>query len=291
MYRSTGKSYYDNIAQDAVAMIVNDMITTGALPLSVAMHLAVGDSNWFNDEKRFCDLIQGWKNACNLARCAWGCGETPTLKDVVMPETIILSGSALGLVKPKERLITADDIQHGDVIILIESSGIHANGLTMAREIASELPDGYLTLLEDGRTYGETLLDPSHIYVAFIEDCLKYGADIHYAVNITGHGWRKLMRAKQPFTYIIERLPNQLLIFDFLQNNGQIDDMEAYGNFNMGAGFAIYMSEVNADLVLRLAASRKLGAIRAGHIEQSSEKKVVIKPKGLEYSGKTLNIR
>ncbi len=215
MYRLTGKSYYDQIAQDTVAAIVNDMITLGAIPVSLAMHLAVGISDWFNDKERCNDLILGWQKACTIARCRWGGGETPTLKGVVVPDTVLLSGSAWGVVKPKERLITAN-IQRGDAIILIESSGIHANGLTLARKIAEKLPDGYLTNLDDGRTYGETLLDPTLIYVPLIEDCLNRGISIHYAVNITGHGWRKLMRATQSFTYIIEHLPKQLPIFDFL---------------------------------------------------------------------------
>ena len=291
MYRLTGKSYYDHIAQDTVAMIVNDMITLGALPLSVAMHLAVGDSSWFEDEKRCNDLVEGWKNACNLARCAWGGGETPTLKGVLMPEAVMLSGSAMGLVKPKDRLITADNIQHGDAILFVESSGINANGLTMARNIADKLPDGYLTRLDDGRTYGETLLDATHICVGLVEDCLNRGVIIHYAVNITGHGWRKLMRATQPFAYIIEQLPRQLPIFGFLQEHGPVDDTEAYGNFNMGAGFALYVTESYVDTVLEIAALNNLGAIRVGHIEQSEEKKVVIRPKNLEYAGRTLGVR
>ncbi len=290
MYQLTGKTYYDHVAQDTVAMIVNDMITLGALPLSVAMHLAVGDSNWFNDEARCRDLVDGWKNACNLARCAWGGGETPTLKGVVVPEVVVLSGSAMGLVKPKEHLIIADNIRHGDVIVLIESSGIHANGLTMARKIADKLPDGYLTTLADGRSYGETLLDATHIYVGLVEDCLNRGVNIHYAVNITGHGWRKLMRATQPFSYIVERLPKQLPVFAFLQEHGPVDDTEAYGNFNMGAGFALYVSEADADVVVEVASSSGLDAIRAGYIE-SGDKKVVIRPKGLEYSGSTLSVR
>jgi phosphoribosylformylglycinamidine cyclo-ligase len=272
-------------------MIVNDIITLGALPLSVAMHLAVGDSQWFDDEKRCRDLVNGWKNACHLARCAWGGGETSTLKGVVVPEAAVLSGSAIGLVKPKERLITADNIQHGDVIVLIESSGIHANGLTMARKIADKLPNGYLTVLDDGRTYGETLLDPTHIYVGLVEDCFTHGVAIHYAVNITGHGWRKLMRATRSFAYIVERLPKQLPIFDFLQKHGPVEDTEAYGNFNMGAGFALYVSATDTAAVLKVAASHKLGAFRAGYIERSDEKKVVIRPKGLEYSGATLGVR
>jgi len=291
MYRITGKSYYDHIAQDTVAMIVNDMITLGALPLSVAMHLAVGDSNWFDDEKRCRDLVEGWKNACDLARCVWGGGETPTLRGVIVPEAIVLSGSAMGIVKPKDRLITANNIQHGDAIVLIESSGIHANGLTMARKIADKLPDGYMTRLDDGRTYGETLLDPTHIYVALVEDCLNRGVSIHYTVNVTGHGWRKLMRATQSFAYIVERLPKQLPVFGFLQKHGPVDDMEAYGNFNMGAGFALYVSEAEAEAVLEVATLHKLGALRAGYIERSDDKKVIIKPKGLEYSGTTLGVR
>jgi phosphoribosylformylglycinamidine cyclo-ligase len=110
MHRLIGKTYYDQIAQDTVAMIVNDMITLGALPLSVAMHLAVGDSNWFKNEKRCQDLVEGWKKACMQARCVWGGGETPTLKEVVMLNTVVLAGSAMGIIKQKERIILADKI-------------------------------------------------------------------------------------------------------------------------------------------------------------------------------------
>lgn len=290
MYRLTGKSFYDQIAQDTVAMIVNDMITLGALPVSVAMHLAAGTSEWFNDRKRCCDLVEGWKRACTLARCTWGGGETPTLKGIVVPETVVLSGSAVGIIKPKERLIKGN-VRHGDAIILVESSGIHANGLTMAREIAENLPDGYLTKLTSKRTFGETLLDPTHIYVSLIEDCLKQGAEIHYAVNMTGHGWRKLMRLTEPLSYIIERLPRQLPIFDFLQKYGPIDDREAYANLNMGAGFALYVPKTDIKKVIKVAKSLGFKAFHAGRIEQSDVKKVIIEPKGLEYLGSTLAVR
>jgi len=287
MYKLTGKSYYDHIAQCTVAMIVNDMITLGALPLSVAMHLAVGVSSWFDDQVRCQDLVNGWKHACNLARCVWGGGETPTLKGVVVPEVVVLSGSAMGLVKPKERLIKAEDIQHGDAIIIIPSSGIHANGLTLAREIATKLPEGYMTKLSDGRTYGESLLDPTCIYVPVVEDCLNNGVRIHYTVNVTGHGWRKLMRATQTFAYVVEKLPKQLPIFDFIQKHGPVDDKEAYGNLNMGAGFVLYVPEADIERVLEV----EKGAVVAGHVEKIDTKKVIIKPKGLEYLGSTLGVR
>lgn len=285
MYQLTGKSYYDQIAQDTVAMIVNDMVTLGALPLSVAMHLAVGISSWFDDQTRSTDLINGWKRACDLARCTWGGGETPTLKGCVVPGTVVLSGSAMGIVKPKERLIIGN-IQHGDTIVIVASSGIHANGLTLAREIADKLPEGYLTKLNNGRTYGETLLDPTHIYVGLVEDCLDRGVDIHYAVNVTGHGWRKLMRATESFTYVIERLPKQPAIFDFLQKHGPVDDREAYGNLNMGAGFVLYVPEEDVAKVLDVA---QLADV-CGHIERG-DKKVVIKPMGLVFEGTTLAVR
>lgn len=312
MYILTGKTYYDNIGQCTVATIVNDKITLGALPLSVAMHLAVGTSDWFNDERRYQDLVEGWKKACQLARCVWGCGETPTLKGVVIPGTVVLSGSAIGIIKPKERLIRAN-IQPGDAIVLIASSGIHANGLTMARKIAERrdgfwkklahfffpklfplraLPNGYLTKLSDGRTYGEALLDPTIIYVPLIEDCLNAGVEIHYTVNITGHGWRKLMRATKPFNYVIERIPEPQPVFQFMQEHGPVDDKEAYANLNMGAGFALYVPEKEVERVIQIAKQNDMDAFKAGYIEQSEkDKKVIIKPKQLEYSGSTLGVR
>ncbi len=294
MYALTGKSYYDHIAQDTVAMIVNDMATLGAMPLSVAMHLAVGDSGWFEDTKRSHDLVNGWKVACNLSGCAWGGGETPTLKGIINPETVVLSGSAMGIIKPKERLIQGN-IEHDDAIIVIESSGIHANGLTLARQIAEKLPEGYLTKLPNGRSYGETLLDPTPIYAVMIKGLLDSGIDIHYTINVTGHGWRKFMRAEKPFTYVIESLPRQLPIFRFIQKHGPVDDYEAYQNFNMGAGFALYVPQHEVPAVRSLFDQdprfRDFSAYPVGHIEETEDKKVVIQPRNLVYTADTLALR
>ncbi len=291
MHRLTGESYYDRIAQCTVAMIVNDMITLGALPLSVAMHLAVGVSSWFRDEKRCGDLIEGWKKACELARCTWGGGETPTLKGMVHPDAAVLSGSAVGAVKPKSRLMNAVNIRHGDAIVIIRSSGIHANGLTLAREIAEKLPQGYLTKLSDGRLYGEALLAPTMIYVPLVEGCFNEGIDIHYAVNITGHGWRKLMRATQPFAYIIDHIPVPHPVFSFIQEHGPVDDKEAYANLNMGAGFALYVRESDVKRVLTIAHSLGMSALRGGTIESGKVKSVIINPLSLEYLDSTLGVR
>ena len=291
MYRLVpARSFYDNIAQDTVAMIVNDMVTLGALPLAVAMHLGVGSSDWFKDDRRSEDLVDGWRKACQLARCAWGGGETPTLSGIVEAGTVVLAGSAIGIIKPKGRLIRAN-IQHGDAIVLFESSGVHANGLTLARAIAERAPNGYLTPLGDGRPYGEALLDPTHIYVGVIEECLNRGVDVRYAVNITGHGWRKLMRARDAFAYVVEQIPTPQPVFEFMQSIGGVDDGEAYGNLNMGAGFAVYVPEQDVATVLDIAKAFPFAAFRAGHIEKSPTKRVVIAPKNLEFSGDTLAVR
>ncbi len=308
----TGKSYYDQVAQCTMAMIINDIITLGAMPVSVMMHLAVGESSWFGNQQRSIDLINGWKKACMLSGCVWGGGETPTLKDIIIPGKSVISGSATGIIEPKSRLITENKIQHGDVIILLGSSGIHANGLTLARSIGDRkdgfwrkfsnlilpqsfplhaLPKGYLTELSDGRTYGETLLTPTCIYQKFMEECQKWGVDIHYAVNITGHGWRKLMRANRNFRYIIEELPKEQPIFAFLQKHGPISDEEAFGNLNMGAGFAIYISKADVSKAMMIAQDYNFDAIKAGYIKRSVDKRVVILPKYLEFKGESLNIR
>lgn len=287
METACGKTYYDHVAQCNAAMAFNDLITLGALPVSYNQYLAVGESGWFDNERRCRELVDGTKKACMLARCTWGGGETPTLKGIVVPGTSELAGATFGIVAPKERVIRPDRIQHGDIIIIFPSSGIHANGLTLAREIAGKLPEGYMTKLSDGRTYGESLLDPTCIYVPVVEDCLDNGVRIHYTVNVTGHGWRKLMRAPQQFAYVVETLPKQLPIFDFIQQHGPVDDREAYGNLNMGAGFALYVPGADVEKVLEV----EKGAVVAGHVENSDTKKVIIKPKGLEYLGTTLGVR
>lgn len=288
----TGKGYYDAVAQCTVAMIVNDMITLGALPVSVAMHLAVAESGWLEDSYRNMDLIKGWAEACLLSGAVWSGGETPTLKGIIVPGTVLLSGSALGIIRPKLSRIDPKNIRPGDRIVILSSSGIHANGLTLCREIADKLPEGYATKLSDGQMYGEALLAPTHIYVPVIRYLLAQGAPIHYAINITGHGWRKLMRAEEPFVYVIERVPEISPLFAFIQKQGPVTDKEAYGNLNMGAGFALFVPKSEVATVIAAAEENGIAAFDAGGIEKrGEEKKVIIRPQGLEYDGKTLGVR
>lgn len=291
MERLTGHSYYECIARDGAAMIVNDMITSGAMPVSLAMHLAVGSSEWFKNHQRYSALLRGWKAACDLAACAWAGGETSTLRDNVYPETVVLAGSAIGMIKPKERLIVPR-IGDGDAIVLLAGTGIHANGLTLARDIAEKLPDGYLTKLPNGQVYGNALLQPTPIYVPVVRKCLEYAVDIHYAEHITGHGWRKLMRAKEPFVYVMDDPGIPPPVFAFMQRHGPISDEEAYGNFNMGPGFALFVPPVEVDGVIGIAKSCNVIAWRGGYVEKhGDEKKVVIPSKNLEFSADSLAIR
>lgn len=288
--RHGDKTYYDAIAQDTIAMVVNDLIVVGALPQVVNAYFAIGDSNWMKDEKRASDLINGWAAACNLAGATWGGGETPTLKGIIDPDTIDLGGSAVGIIKDKKNLVLGNKLSEGDKIILVASSGIHANGLTLARSVGSSAPEGYMTKLDDGRTYGDALLTPTPIYVPIVRELQKADIDIHYMVNVTGHGWRKLMRANKDFEYEIDTLPYIPAEFDFIQQQTDSTDEDMYGNFNMGAGFAIYVSGSDAQRVTSLINNTGFSAIIAGTVKTGS-KKVTIVPKDITFSGDTLEVR
>lgn len=287
----TGKTHYGEIAQDTVAMIVNDLIVVGAQPQVINAYFAVGSSGWFLDEIRARDLVEGWAKATDMAGAVWGGGETPTLKDIISPDTIDIAGSAIGIIKPKERLTLGDKLVAGDAIFTIESSGIHANGLTLARAIALNLAEGYAIKLPDGKSYGESLLTPTHIYAGLINDMFEAGIDIHYMVNITGHGWRKLMRADRELTYVVDCVPQAQPIFDFIQEKSGNDDDEMYGNFNMGAGFAILMPDKDIELAQKIAMEKhSLKSEKVGYVEDGP-RQVIIKSKNLIFDGKTLGVR
>lgn len=291
MLELTGRSFYANVGIDTVATIVNDLITTGALPISVAMHAAVGDSAWFENTARAEDLARGFAGGCRQSGAVWGGGETPALKGIVRPETIVLAGSAVGQVRPKSNRI-AGDVRPGDAIILLASSGVHTNGLTLCRALAERLPEGYLTKVGDGRSYGEALLDPSVIYARFVEACQRSNLRPHYLAHITGHGWRKLMRLDAPLVYRMTDVGRVPAVFDFIMKAGPVDVREAYATFNMGAGFAAYVDPADADRCLALSRQAGYEAWIGGTVErQGSRKAVEIVPLGITFEGDTLQVR
>lgn len=291
MLKLAGRSFYRNIGIDTVATMVNDLITCGALPISVAMHAAVGDAAWFEVPGRSEELAAGFAEGCRLSEAVWGGGETPALKGIVNPETIVLAGSAVGRIWPKSNRITGN-VSDGDAIIMLASSGVQTNGLSLCRALADRLPQGYLTPIEDGRAYGEALLDPSVIYVKFIAACQAAGLPLHYAAHITGHGWRKLMRLDEPFVYQIHMVREPLPIFRFIMRSGPVDQREAYATFNMGAGFAAYVDPADADRCVQLATENGYDAWVAGTVKKSGERKAVeIEPLGITFEGDTLQVR
>ena len=291
MQELTGRSYYRNIGIDTVATIVNDVITGGALPIAVAMHAAVGDASWFADSRRAADLAEGFAEGCRQASAIWGGGETPALKGIIYPGTISLAGSAIGRIRPKSNRIIGD-ISDGDSIVMIASSGVQTNGLTLCRAIAEKLPKGYLTSLQDGRPFGDALLDPSVIYVKLIAALQETHIRPRYAVHLTGHGWRKLMRLAEPFVYRILEVREPLPIFKFLMETGPVVSREAYATFNMGAGFALSLSPGDVQPALRIASQSGYDAWLAGRVEkQGSRKAVEIEPLGISFDADTLQVR
>ena len=290
MRKTTGKTYYDCLAQDTVAMIVNDLIAVGAKPQVVNAYFAAGSSDWFADEQRAKDLVEGWANACKMAGAVWGGGESPALSGIINPRTGELAGSAVGIIKPKSRLSLGDKIKAGDSIVLIESSGLHCNGASLVRKIAGNLPEAFAHKLPNGNYFGEEILQPTIIYAKVIDTLFEEGIDIHYLTNITGHGWRKIMRANRKFTYLMTQIPPIPCIFEFIQKHGVSSDREMYGTFNMGAGFAIFLQKEEVEKAQEIIEKNNLKSWNAGIIGEGP-KKVIIEPKGIVFEGETLDLR
>lgn len=288
--RITGKTYYDIIGHDTVATIINDLVTVGAKPLVINAYWAIEDNSWLQDSQQMRDLISGWKSACDLAGCTWGGGETPTLKGIIQPNTIDLGGSAIGIIKSEKRLITDQKLKIGDKILLIKSAGINANGISLARAIALSLPKGYASKLADDQIYGEAILTKTHIYANLIQDLLDAGVNIHYISNITGHGLRKIMRARQSFTYIVEKIFEPQEVFLFIQKQANLDDYEVYQTFNMGQDYAIFVAQKDVKKALSIIKKNEFHGLDAGYIARGP-RQVKIIPKNLTFKSDTLDLR
>jgi phosphoribosylformylglycinamidine cyclo-ligase len=290
MQRLTGRSFYDAIAQDTIAMAVNDLVTVGATPLVVQAYWAAGGSEWFDDPQRAQALVRGWQAACERCAVAWGGGETPALAGIVEAGRIDLAASCVGLVNPKERLTLGERLGPGDAIVLLGSSGIHANGLSLARKLVQRLPGGWLSEVEPGISYGEALLAPTLLYPPVTEALHRAGVRVHYAVNVTGHGWRKLLRHPGTLTYRIHTVPPVPPVLRFIQRHAALDDEEAYGTLNMGAGFALFVPQADAERAVQVAAAEGVAAWVAGQVE-AGPKQLVIEPLGLTFGGDALALR
>ena len=290
IYNQSGKSFFAEVAQDTVATFINDLISVGATPVVTNAYWSSNSYEWLADQKLTEDFISGWRQACDAAGVVWGGGETQALSGIVEKDALELAGSAFGIIKDKNRLVTEKKLRVGDIILLIESSGVHANGISLTREIAAKLPDGYQTKLKDGNLYGEVLSAPTHLYAALVDCLFVAGIDIHYLSNITGHGWRKLMRATAEFTYVIHEIPPVEEVFNFIAEQANNDDHEMYSNYNMGAGYAIYLPEKDALKAQSIAKDCGFKSWLAGVVE-NGPKRLEIKPKNIIFEGSSLEVR
>lgn len=290
MRKITNKTYYEIIGHDVIAGSVNDLITVGALPLVIHAYWAVSDSNFFKDHKKIEDLIKGWKTGCDLSGASWGGGETPALKGIINSSTIDLGSSAVGIIKNKKFLIIDKKLQTGDRILLLKSTGININGLTLARVLAEKLPKGYATKMANGQMYGEALLTKTNIYAKLLQELFKAKIDIHYISNITGHGLRKIMRARQNFTYVIEKIFEPQEVFNFIQHHANLDDYEMYQTYNMGMDYAIFMPQKYIAKAQKIIKKLGFESIDAGYIEKG-KRQVIIKPKNLVFKSESLDLR
>jgi phosphoribosylformylglycinamidine cyclo-ligase len=282
-----GIDRFADVAYDTVAAIVGDLCCVGALPLVVNAYFATGASEWYAQAGRAASLLDGWQRACIDAGCTWGGGESPSLSGLVSERDVELAGAAVGAVPEGRRAILGDELAVGDEIVLVGSSGLHANGASLARMLAERLPEGYMTSLPSGRSLGEALLDPSVMYAVLVQALLQSDVPISYLSHITGHGLLKLMRRPQQLTYRIVELPEVPEVLAFLAEQVGLDDRAAYSTLNMGAGYAVYCAAGRGAEVVELAGSVGLAALVAGVVE-AGPRRVILDPVGVEYAGEEL---
>jgi len=286
---SQGINRFADVAYDTVAAILNDLCCVGALPLVVNAYFATGASEWYRELERAEALLEGWRRACADAGCVWGGGESPSLPGLLDERDIELAGAAVGVVPEGCSPILGAQLAAGDEIVLVASSGLHANGASLARLVAGRLSDGYGTALAGGATLGEALLEPSVLYAPLVAAVLQAGVEVTYISHVTGHGLLKLMRPTRPLTYRIERLPEVPEVLGFLAAEAGLETQAAYSTFNMGSGYALYCAPGAGQSIVRIAEQLGLSAIVAGRVEEGP-RQVILEPVGVRFAGSELDL-
>lgn len=238
---------YDTIGIDCIAMVVNDLICVGAEPIALVDYLAVEKPDPNIAQQIGSGLVKGAEEA-NIAIIG---GETASLPEIV--HNLDLAATGLGIVD-LDRIITGEEIVSGDILIGIESNGIHSNGLSLARKIFFQ--DAHLTVHDSLPGYsdikiGEEILRPTAIYVKPILELLKKDLKIKGLAHITGGGFMNLKRLKKGMGFIIRDLPPLQPIFKSIFSY-DVELEEMYRVFNMGIGFVVIVDSDDAEEALNI---------------------------------------
>lgn len=273
---------YDTIGIDCVAMNVNDIICVGAEPIALVDYIAVQAP----EPELLSEIGKGLYEGARMAGVIIPGGEVAQLRDIISGYRegygFDLVGTCIGLVS-LDRIISGRSINPGDVVVGLRSSGIHSNGLSLARDVFFRKMkfsvDSYLS--ETGRTLGEELLEPTHIYVPEIMDMLNSGIQVKALINITSDGFLNLARADADVGYDIEYLPEPQPIFSLIQEYGAISDEEMFSVYNMGIGFCVISPADESQQVIAIARKHGVDAWVIGCAREDIEKKVFISSRQL----------
>lgn len=270
MQELTGQLFYHLIAQDTIAMSANDVAVSGAKPLVLVDYAGVGDSKWLDDLDRARNFASGVLEGCRMAHVALVGGETPALPPIIFPNTIDLAGAIVGVLDPERR--PSGVICPGDDIIFAPSNGICSNGVSPVREMNDKglLPNGYLTPIGDGRTFGEALLAPTPIVVDDVQRVLDV-ARPHSIEPITGGAFLKIARSQQRLTYVVDCIPALSPLYRFIRDRSGVSDETAYKTWNMGVLTAYLAPPQDTPAILGAIKDSFVG----GHVEEGPRQVVV----------------
>ncbi len=270
---------YDTVGIDCVAMNVNDVVCVGAEPIAMTDYIAIDR----DDPELLAEVAAGLRRGAELAHITIPGGEIAQVREMV--NGIDLVGTCVGLV-PADRIVTGQHVRPGDAIVGFASSGIHSNGLTLAREVLLGEHTARLSghVAELGRTLGEELLEPTAIYVDLALRLLRETA-VHALAHITGDGFLNLARFDAPVGFRIEWLPEPPPIFDLIAREGKVEAPDMYLVYNMGVGFCAILPESDVPRALAIGAACGIAAWRIGTCTDDPERIVEIAPAGLKSVG------
>lgn len=244
---------HDTIGQDVVAMCVNDVLAQGAKPLFFLDYVAVGK----NHPEKIEQIVKGVADGCVLADCALIGGETAEMPDMYDVDEYDIAGFTVGAVE-KSRMIDGTKTESGDVVIGLQSSGVHSNGFSLVRKLIFK--DHDLDLKEKytlSRPLGDALLEPTRIYVRPVSKVLEE-VDVHGVAHITGGGFYENMpRCLKPGLGIKINKGSWEIpeIFPFLQKLGNVDEKDMYNVFNMGVGMILVVAEKDVERTMEILAA------------------------------------